>query len=103
MLFAELETRYGAEVASRIQKELHAYEFRAIPLTHLQIFLRSQMEIAMNEYTKRLDNPFINKELGDAREEYMQLLHTRYQEAQDLYEYVKSAESSAKQQSLPNE
>ena len=92
MQYDELESRYGIDTARRVRSELHPYEFNVIPLIHLVQFLRSQAEIAHSNYIERLENPYINANLGEARDEYMLLLRSRYEEADDLYRAVLKAE-----------
>ena len=97
MDFAELEALYGTAVALRIQGDLHPHEFAEIGMTHLLKILHERVESGRRDYTEHRDNPFINGELGVAREEYLLLLRTRCEEAEDLYLLV--CEQEKKRQS----
>ena len=92
MLYEELHQRYGNHIAKRVQQELSDSEFKQITLPELLSFLELRAEVAHTEYQTRLDNPFINEELGDSRSDYMDVLYRRWCEAEDLAYLVTIAE-----------
>jgi hypothetical protein len=92
MIFEELHNRYGTHVARRVQQELTPAEFDRLTLENLPTWLESRAEEAHQEYQVRLDNPFVNEELGDGREEYVSTLYRRWQEAEELSYLIAVAE-----------
>jgi hypothetical protein len=92
MIFEELHNRYGTHVARRVQQELTPVEFVEIALEGLPTWLEIRAETAHKEYQVRLDNPFINEELGRARDDYVDVLYRRWREAEELAYIVTVAE-----------
>jgi hypothetical protein len=92
MLYEELHQRYGNHIAKRVQQELSVAEFNQIAVPELLSYLELRAEAAHKEYRARLDNPFINEELGDSRSDYMDVLYRRWCEAEDLAYLVTIAE-----------
>ncbi len=92
MLYEELHHRYGTHIAKRVQVELSASEFKQVDAEELAVYLEMRAEAAHREYQTRLDNPFINEELGAARAEYVGTLYHRWREAEDLAYLVAIAE-----------
>lgn len=84
MVFDELHSRYGTHVAKRVQQELSASEFEQLELEELPLYLETRAEFAHKEYQSRLENPFINEELGHARGDYVDVLYKRWKEAEEL-------------------
>lgn len=94
MNYEDLHARYGAHVATRIQDELPAEEFKQVKIEELQTFLEKRAEAAHREYQTRLENPFINEELGNARADYIDVLYKRWCDAEDLAYLVAVAENA---------
>ncbi len=92
MIFDELHNRYGVHVARRVQQELTPAEFKEVSLDNLPGWLETRSETAHKEYQARLDNPFINDELGAARDNYVDALYRRWQDAEELAYLVTVAE-----------
>lgn len=84
MLYQELHQHFGSHIARRIQLELSASEFKQVVLEDLTEYLEQRAEEAHKAYQTRLDNPFINEELGKARAQYIDTLYHRWREAEDL-------------------
>ncbi|MDX2027034.1 MAG: hypothetical protein SFW62_00165 [Alphaproteobacteria bacterium] len=84
MRYEQLHERYGTHIAKRVQVELSASEFRQLTPEALVQYLETRAETAHREYKTRLDNPFVNEELGSARAGYVDLLYNRWREAEDL-------------------
>jgi hypothetical protein len=97
MVFEELHNRYGSHVARRVQNELTAAEFEGIAIDALAVWLERRAEGAHKEYQTRLDNPFINEELGAARTDYVDVLYRRWQDAEELAYLVAVAEDVSAQ------
>lgn len=92
MLYQELHHRYGTHIAKRVQVELSTSEFTQVATDELPAYLEMRAEAAHKEYQARLDNPFINEELGAARGAYIGVLYHRWREAEDLAYLVTIAE-----------
>lgn len=92
MRYDQLHERYGSHIARRVQMELSASEFRQVTPGELLQYLEMRAEAAHREYKTRLDNPFVNKELGSARAGYIDLLYNRWREAEDLCYVITVAE-----------
>ena len=92
MLYEDIHLRYGNHIAKRVRTELSPEEFSQIAIEELLPYLESRAEVAHKEYQSRLDNPFINEELGDSRKDYMDVLYRRWCDAEDLAYLVTVAE-----------
>jgi hypothetical protein len=92
MIFEDLHNRYGAHVARRIQQELTPAEFKEVALENLPSWLAARAETAHKDYQTRLDNPFVNEELGAARNDYVNVLYRRWQDAEELAYLIAVAE-----------
>ncbi len=84
MYYEELNQHYGSNIALRIRHELSASEFDMLTIEDLPAYLSMFAELAEKEYQSRIDNPFINEELGAARDTYVEVLHMRWREAEEL-------------------
>ena len=73
MQYDELELVYGEEAAKKLVSSLTATEMQALsPLTLLP-YLQAQVDIESRQYLMRVENSYINRELGEARDEYVEL------------------------------
>jgi hypothetical protein len=102
MLYEDIHQRYGNHIAKRVRTELAPEVFAEITIDELLPYLEARAQFAHKEYQSRLDNPFINEELGDSRKEYMDVLYKRWCEAEDLAYLITIAEdvsSNARAQS----
>ena len=92
MIFEELHNRYGHHVAQRVRQELDAGDFARLGVAELPAWLETRAEAAHKEYQTRLENPFVNEELGAARTDYIDMLYRRWQDAEELAYLVAIAE-----------
>ena len=84
MLYEDIHRRYGNHIARRVQQELSEIEFSEVGVNELAAYLEARAEAAHKEYQMRVDNPFINEELGARRNDYMDVLYRRWRDAEDL-------------------
>lgn len=94
MTFEELCNRYGSHVARRVQQELDSSELDRLESMDLLTWLETRAETAHKEYQTRLENPFVNEELGPVRAEYIDVLYRRWQSAEELAYLVTIAEDA---------
>jgi hypothetical protein len=92
MQYDELHQRYGNHIARRLQAALKRSEFSQIDVEELTAFLEMRAATAHKEYQSRLDNRFINEELGAARAAIMDAFYRRWREAEDIAYLVIVAE-----------
>ena len=95
MQINELTSRYGQHVAARLQQELMPSEISLLLIERLPSFLQERAEAAHDAYKERLANPFINDELGEVREEYIEVLRQRWLQAEELAYLIEVAEDVA--------
>lgn len=69
MLYEELQSRYGAHIAKRVQHELSRSEFLNVELEALLMFLEQRADKAAHDYKKLMDNPL---ERGNVRSGILQ-------------------------------
>jgi hypothetical protein len=94
MTFDELCNRYGPHLAARLQEELDSAELGLLRGADLLSWLENRVTVAHREYRARLENPFINEELGSARDEYIGVLYRRWQNAEELAYLITTAEEA---------
>ena len=86
MLYNELEQRYGAHIAKRVQIGLNRSEFTSASLERLLPILEARAEKAAQDYKKLMDNPL---ERGNVRSEVLQKW---WHDAEDLLYLLTVAE-----------
>jgi DNA repair exonuclease SbcCD ATPase subunit len=86
MIYEELQQRYGAHVAKRIQRELNQSEFSSVHLENLKNHLEQRVERTEKNYKSLMSNPLEN---GNVRSE---ILQKQWHEAENLAYLLSIAE-----------
>ncbi|QQR68641.1 MAG: hypothetical protein IPI58_07280 [Alphaproteobacteria bacterium] len=98
-LYAYVADRLGQESVSRLNRVLWSMTAEPASVPELLRLLRDQACHAWREWHLRVDNTYVNRELGEARPAYVETLQRRYNEAQHMFEEVLSVVQSWSAQS----
>ncbi|QQR68358.1 MAG: hypothetical protein IPI58_05745 [Alphaproteobacteria bacterium] len=80
----------GSAMAARLHVTIGEHDAKPASITGLLTFLESLAERARREWWLRIDNSYVNREMGPAREDYIQILKRRFDDADALFQSVLS-------------
>lgn len=72
-----------ADMARSVRQTMRAYNQHPRDARDLVSLLETQRAQAWAELHLRLDNSYVNRELGEARQDYVDILHNRHSKAHD--------------------
>lgn len=97
MLYDELRERYGAFTAELVRQALTLKEFDDLEMEELVAYFDLRAERLYQEYHARLTKPLPQNVAAEKKEEYLNVLRRRWQEAEELAHVVQNAETSARE------
>jgi hypothetical protein len=95
MVFDELQNRFGPYVAELVRQALTLEEFAELEMEELVSYFELRAEKVYQEYRVRLESPLPDDHPGESKEEYLNTLRRRWQQAEELAHLVLTAEASA--------
>lgn len=100
MDFDELQHRYGPYVAERVRQGLTLRAFQEIEREELVSYFELLAERAYDEYRMRLNAPMPEEGPAASQKDYLDILHRRWQEAEELASLILNAERKASDEEL---
>ncbi len=97
MLFDELSERFGPYTAEMVRQALTLEEFDKVEMEELVPFFEYRAEQYYEQYRKRLDFPDASTRTPQEREDSLNILRRRWQEAEEIAHLVLAAEMSARE------
>lgn len=86
--YETLSARLGEEVASKLQTAIRVYRAEPRSVGDVLALLRGLAESAWKILNLWLHNSYVNREMGPAREDYIQILKRRFDDADALFQAV---------------
>jgi hypothetical protein len=92
MIFDELQDVYGPYAAERVRQGLTLETFEKMPLHELQPYFEGLAERCYDEYIRRLNVEPPKDSPAKSKEQYLDVLYRRWQDAQEIVEILGKTE-----------
>ncbi len=97
MRFDELSERFDGYTAELVRQALTLEEFDKVEIEELVPYFEYRAEQYYEQYKKRLDAPETQNRTPQEREEYLNILRRRWQDAEEIAHLVLKAETDARE------
>lgn len=92
MILEELEQRYGLYTAELVREALTLEEFRRLEIEELTTYFALRAERTYDEYLLHQKDIWPQESPAKSREDYLNILRRRWQQAEELAHMVREAE-----------